>query len=296
VSILILGGAGMLGHKLWQTLADRRDTWVTFRGPVHRYHAFGLFAPDRSIGGVDAGAFDTVVDACEKIRPQVVVNCVGVIKQLAAAKDPVVSLTVNALFPHRLARLCASMDARLIHLGTDCVFSGRKGHYAESDAPDAEDLYGRTKLLGEVADPGCLTLRTSIIGRELETASGLTEWFLSHRGGRVNGYRKAAFSGLTTRTLSAVIAQIIDRHAGLSGLYHVASAPITKYDLLCRMNEQFRAGITIDPVDDVALDRTLDGSRFRAATGISVPGWDEMLTDMANDLTPYDEWRRMRVS
>ncbi len=299
MSILILGGAGMLGHKLWQTLGDRRDIWVTFRGASDRYARFSLFSADRSIGGVDAAAFDTVVDACGAVQPTVVVNCIGVIKQLPAAKDPVVSLTVNALFPNRLAQLCRSMGARLIHLSTDCVFSGRKGNYTESDMPDADDLYGRTKLLGEVTGPGCLTLRTSMVGRELETSSGLTEWFLSHRGQSVQGYRKASFSGLTTRALSAVLAQVIDRHPDLSGLYHVASTPITKHDLLCRMNDYFRAGIVVDPVDPVdnmAIDRTLDGARFRAATGVIVPGWDEMLADMANDPTPYDEWRRARVS
>jgi len=293
---LILGGGGMLGHKLWQAFRGRDDVWVTLRGDAGRYDRLGLFTGDRSIGGVDAEDFDTVVRACETIRPRVVINCIGVIKQLEAASDPLVSLTINALLPHRLSALCREIGARLIHFSTDCVFSGRTGHYTESDQPDAGDLYGRTKLLGEVAGPGNLTLRTSIIGREIATSSGLTEWFLSHRGGRVAGYREVRFSGLTTLALSALVVDVIDHHPNLTGLYHVAAAPIAKYDLLCRLNDRFAAGVAIEANDDVHLDRTLDGTRFRTATGYIAPDWNDMLDDMANDPTPYDEWRSARVS
>jgi dTDP-4-dehydrorhamnose reductase len=296
VRTLILGGTGMLGHKLWQALRGRDETWVTLRGETARYAHLGLFPADRAIGGVDAGDFDTVVRACEAARPHLVVNCIGVVKQLKAAHDPIVSLTVNALFPHRLSGVCRATGARLIHFSTDCVFSGCKGNYTEADQPDADDLYGRTKLLGEVAGPGGLTLRTSIIGRELSTSTGLTEWFLSHRGGRVQGYRRARFSGLTTRALSDLLVQVIDDPPALTGVYHVASTPITKYDLLCRLNEQFDAKVTIDPADDVQVDRTLDGTRFRTATGWTAPDWNQMIADMSADPTPYDEWRRARVS
>ena len=292
---LILGGGGMLGHKLWQAFRARSDAWVTLRGDPARYDRMDLFSRDRSIGGVDANDFETVVRACRTVRPHVVVNGIGVIKQLEAAHDPVVSLTINALLPHRLSALCGEIGARLIHFSTDCVFSGRTGHYAESDQPDAGDLYGRTKLLGEVTGPGNLTLRTSIIGREIATSSGLTEWFLSHRGGRVAGYRQVRFSGLTTLALSALVADVIDRHPDLAGLYHVAAAPIAKYDLLCRLNDRFGAGITIEPNDEVRLDRTLDATRFRIATGYVAPDWNDMMDEMANDPTPYDEWRSARV-
>jgi dTDP-4-dehydrorhamnose reductase len=286
----------MLGHKLWQALCGRRETWVTLRSDAARYGDLGLFPDDRTIGGVDAGDFDTVVRACEAVRPNVIVNGIGVVKQLKAAHDPVVSLTVNSLFPHRLSALCRATGARLIHFSTDCVFSGCRGNYTEADQPDANDLYGRTKLLGEVAGSGSLTLRTSIIGRELSTSTGLTEWFLSHRGGRVEGYRQARFSGLTTRALSRLLVQVIDDHPALTGVYHVASAPITKYDVLCLLNERFDAKITIDPVDEVQVDRTLDGTRFRSVTGWTAPDWNQMIADMSADPTPYDEWRRARVS
>jgi dTDP-4-dehydrorhamnose reductase len=186
--LLILGGAGMLGHKLWQVCRSRFDTWVTLRGLRSAYVPLGLFEPERVVAGVDAFNFDTLVSAMAQVRPEVVVNCIGIIKQVASASDPIASLTINALLPHRLAVLARSSGARLIHISTDCVFAGRKGGYTEADHSDAEDLYGRTKFLGEVTGPGALTLRTSIIGRELATTSGLVEWFLSQPGGRVQGH------------------------------------------------------------------------------------------------------------
>ncbi|HEY3229779.1 MAG TPA: sugar nucleotide-binding protein, partial [Roseiflexaceae bacterium] len=167
--ILILGAAGMLGHKLCQAYHNRFDTWATLRGGAREFASYELIAADRLLVGVDADNFDSVVRALATVHPDVVINCIGIIKQLPSAKDPIISLVINALFPHRLANLCQAAGARLIHISTDCVFAGRKGMYTEDDVSDAEDLYGRSKYLGEVGAAGCLTLRTSIIGRELRT-------------------------------------------------------------------------------------------------------------------------------
>jgi dTDP-4-dehydrorhamnose reductase len=281
----------MLGHKLWQTLHRDFDVWVTGRAPFARYERFGLFARDRFIEGVDAMNLSTVAAALERVRPDAVINCIGVIKQLAAAKDPIASLTLNSLFPHQVARMLGG-GARLLHVSTDCVFSGRRGMYRESDVPDPEDLYGRTKLLGEVDGPHCLTLRTSIVGRELETASGLFEWFLGNRGGRVRGFSKAIYSGLTTLALSRVIAEVLDHHRGLRGVYQVASQPLSKLELLRRVRDALGLQVELVPDDSVAIDRSLDGSHFRVATSIEVPSWDEMISDFAADPTPYDAWKR----
>ena len=289
--ILILGGSGMLGHKLWQVYRNRFDTWATVRSSYRAYARYDLFDSQRLLGGVDAFNFDTVVRALVTVQPDVVINCTGIIKQLAAAKDPIVSLTINSLFPHRLALLCQASGARLIHISTDCVFSGRKGMYTEDDVSDAADLYGRSKFLGEVGAPGCLTLRTSIIGRELQTASGLVEWFLSNREGRVRGYTRAIYSGLTTLALADIITDILERHPELSGLYHVSSEPINKYDLLCLLRDAFGVQVEIEPYAEVQIDRSLDSSRFRAATDFTPPTWSDMIKAMAEDSTPYDEWR-----
>jgi dTDP-4-dehydrorhamnose reductase len=288
--VLVLGGTGMLGHKVWQTLHDRFDTWATVR--AERVPAVEPFSTLRSITGVRADDFDSIVRACAEARPQVIVNCIGIVKQLKTASDPVPSIAINALFPHRLAGLARALGARLLHISTDCVFNGTRGGYSEPDAPDATDLYGRSKLLGEVTGPECLTLRTSIIGRELSGTTGLAEWFLGHRGGRVEGYTHARFSGVTTGTLAGLLAELIERHPALEGLYHVASEPISKYDLLLELNRAFEAGVTIEPSDDVRIDRSLDGSRFAAATGWTAPDWGAMVAAMVADPTPYDDWRR----
>jgi len=183
--LLILGGAGMLGHKLCQRFSRRFDTWTTVRSNYQEYAHYNLFDPERFIGGVEAANFDSVVRALADVKPHVIINCIGTIKQLKSAKDPIISLTVNSLFPHRLENLCRDSGVRMIHISTDCIFSGRKGGYVETDVSDAEDLYGRTKFLGEIDAPGCLTLRTSIIRRELTTCSGLIEWFQGNKGGKV---------------------------------------------------------------------------------------------------------------
>lgn len=291
--ILILGGAGMLGHKLWQLAKERFSCWVTLRSAGAEGSCAELFDPARTIGGVDVYNTDTVVRAVAIARPQVIVNCIGIVKQLQAAKDPVASLTVNSLLPHRLAALSQAAGARLVHISTDCVFSGRKGTYTEDDISDAEDLYGRSKYLGEVSGPGALTLRTSIIGRELRTSSGLVEWFLSNRGGQVRGYRRAIYSGFTTLALARIILDIVQQQPDLSGLYQVSSEPISKYDLLTLVNAVYQTGTVIEPDSTFVCDRSLDSSRFRAATGFRPPGWPEMIRQMYEDATPYDRWRAL---
>jgi dTDP-4-dehydrorhamnose reductase len=208
---------------------------------------------------------------------------VGVIKQLPAAKAPIPSISINALFPHRLAQLCQACGARLVHVSTDCVFSGRKGRYTEDDPSDAEDLYGRTKFLGEVAGPGCLTLRTSIIGRELDRRTSLIEWFLSQRGRTVTGYARAIYTGLTTRALSELIGDILERHPDMSGLWHAASDPISKYDLLELVNRALSLGITLQRDESLVCDRSLDSTRLRKAIGYQPPSWPEMVRQLAGD-------------
>jgi len=284
----------MLGHKLWQTFRERFDAYATFRGAPAAYARFRVFDPERSVGGVSAQDFDSVVRAFGVVRPAAVVNCVGVVKQDAAAKDPVTGITVNALFPHRLAALCRAAGARLIHLSTDCVFSGRRGNYAEDAPPDADDLYGRTKLLGEVGDEGCLTVRTSMIGRELTGAHGLVEWFLGQAaaGRGVRGFRRAVFSGFTTNALADILARVVAEHPDLSGVWNVAAEPINKFDLLTLVKQTYGLPIEIEPDETFVCDRSLDGSRFAARAGFAPPAWPEMIEGMRRDATPYEEIRK----
>jgi dTDP-4-dehydrorhamnose reductase len=288
MKVLILGGSGMLGHKLSQVLAERFDTLATVRGSF----AVGVYYPRRIVCGVSAEDFETVEKALIANEPDVVVNCIGIVKQDEAAKDRYQSIAINSLFPHQLARACGARDIRLIHLSTDCVFSGRRGNYKEDDVSDAEDIYGRTKWLGELDYDHSLTIRTSMIGRELRGSHGLIEWFLSQRGKRVRGFKRAIFSGFTTVALSETIGNIIANGDQLHGVWHVAAEPINKFELLSLVKQAFQMDIEIEPDESFVCDRSLDDSRFRARTGFTPPSWEQMIDRMARDTTPYDEIRR----
>ena len=282
----MLGASGMLGHKVLQVLSPRFETYGTVRS---RAKLVREVAPEaRAVfEGVSATDLEGTAQIVTSVRPDVVVNCIGIIKQAEEAKDPVASILVNSLFPHQLAALCATTGVRLVHVSTDCVFSGTRGRYVEGDMPDAADLYGRSKLLGEVKAPA-LTIRTSIFGRELDGHRGLLEWFLSQRGGAVRGFRRAVFSGWSTIGFARALGDVIEAHSTLSGLWHVAAAPITKFDLLALLRDAFDLDVTIDPDDSFECDRSLDGSAFRAATGIVAPEWPDMVDEVKQDSAFYD--------
>ena len=282
----------MLGHKLWQQFAAEFDTYIALHGSLDYYRKCKLFNSDHTFEHVSAEDYDSVVRAIDKLKPDVIVNCVGIVKQSESANDPLTSISVNALFPHRLAKLCRSLGIRLIQISTDCVFSGRKGYYTEDDVSDAEDLYGRTKYLGELNYEGCLTLRTSIIGRELVASNGLIEWFLSQDGLTVRGYTNAIFSGFTTICLAEVIGMIITEQPDMFGIWHVASQPISKYDLISLVKQIFKLNIHIERDDTVVIDRSLNAGRFLKATGFVVPSWHDMIGQMYLDHTPYADVRR----
>jgi dTDP-4-dehydrorhamnose reductase len=197
--LLVLGGTGMLGHKLFQRAGEvGHEAWATIRGSQLSQPAAAVLDPDHVVSGVGADDLAAVARALDSVKPDVVVNCIGVIKQAEAAQDPIASIAINSLFPHQVAALCRERGVRFIHISTDCVFTGSKGMYTEEDHSDALDLYGRSKFLGEVSGPGAITVRTSIIGRELASEYGLVEWFLSEAGGTVRGFSAAIFSGFTT--------------------------------------------------------------------------------------------------
>jgi len=286
MKILILGATGMLGHKLMQIFSKKYEVLGTVRkmGPAYEKHP--ILGKMSLQGDIRADDMHNIRDTIRVFKPDVVINCIGIVKQLQESQDPITSIAINSLFPHKLAKLCQESKTRLIHMSTDCVFSGKKGNYTENDPSDAEDLYGKTKYLGEVDYPGCLTLRTSIIGRELETSHGLLEWFLDQQGKTVYGYKMAIFSGLTTTALAQIIETIILNYPEMRGVWHVASDPISKYDLLTLINEQFGLGITILPNDTIICDRSLNGSRFRQYTNIDIPSWPTMIEQIHKDLPP----------
>ncbi|MHB8799672.1 MAG: dTDP-4-dehydrorhamnose reductase family protein [Thermoanaerobaculia bacterium] len=294
--LAVLGVTGMLGHKVFQRLRGAMPSVIGLaRGPrsVEPLASIPLLSGSDVTWGVDVTDFDALGVLLEGARPRVLVNCVGIVKQRSEAKAAVPSITVNSLLPHWLAERMQRWGGRLIHFSTDCVFDGRKGMYTEEDPPNAEDLYGRTKALGEVVAENALTLRTSIIGRELRGRRSLLEWFLAQRGGHVRGYRRVLYSGTTTNRMAEIVEMLVCGQEELSGLYHVSSEPIAKYDLLALANEAFGTGVQIEPDDEVVLDRTMRSDRFRERTGWTPRGWDEMIAEMAVDPTPYTTWQRV---
>jgi dTDP-4-dehydrorhamnose reductase len=282
--ILIFGGDGMLGHQLLAHLGARFDTRVTLRRDLADYARFGLFNRDNAHDRTDVRDEARVAEVVSGFRPDAVINAAGIVKQRPSARETAISRAVNARFPPRLAQICRTHGARLVHLSTDCVFSGKQGNYAETDRPDPVDVYGKTKLEGEVNAPGAITLRTSMIGTELDRKMGLVEWFLAQRGRTVPGYRKAIFSGFTTAELARLIEMLLTRHAGAHGIYHASSAPISKLALLEGLERRLRRGVTLVPDDSVVCDRSLDSSRFRSDFSYSPPSWDEMLDELASSI------------
>lgn len=289
MKILVIGVTGMLGNAVFRHFGARPgfQAYATARSQQAVRH-FPPLLSERILTEVDANDFDSVISAVAEVKPDVVINAVGLIKQLQSANDPLHALPINAIFPHRLARVCAAAGARLIHISTDCVFSGKQGNYKEDDLPDAYDLYGRSKLLGEVDYPNAITLRTSIIGHELGSAHGLVDWFLS-QSGKAKGFTRAIFSGLPTIELAAVIERFVIPRPELRGLYHVASVPISKHDLLRLVANAYDKQIVIEPNDDLVIDRSLDASRFNAATGYNPPAWPILVEQMNAFRQPIPE-------
>lgn len=277
--VVVLGASGMLGNAMFRVLrADqslktfglsRTSIKAFFTDEDHPYIYEGIELTDLGI----------LTPLLETLKPDVIINCIGLIKQLPTASDSILAISINALFPHQLAKLSKEVGARLIHFSTDCVFSGSKGNYSETDHADAEDLYGRSKFLGEVDYPHALTLRTSIIGHELITNRSLLGWFLQQKE-TITGYCNAIFSGLPTVELATIIRDIILPNPSLTGVYHAAADPISKYELLLLIARVYQKNLRIVPDDHFILDRSLNAERFYQATGYRAPTWETLIETM----------------
>lgn len=277
MKVLVIGASGMIGSTVLRVLSENKK-WQVF-GSVRNANIKQFFSP--AIGqnlfpGVDVEHPDALAKILDQVRPHVVVNCAGLTKHKPEAEDPLIAVPINTLMPHRLASLCKLVGARLIHVSTDCVFSGEKGGYTEGDFADARDVYGKSKILGEVDYPHAVTLRTSTIGHELQSTYGLLDWFLSQEG-QCKGYTRAIFSGLPTVIFAQIIRDVVIPRPELSGLYHVAAQPINKFDLLKLIAEVYGKKINIVGDDKLVIDRSLDATRFRQATGYTAPEWPELI-------------------
>ena len=283
VKVLVLGADGMLGHELVRALlTGGHDVAAGVRRCPSAATGAEL-AGARIIGGLDARLHETVLASLAEVEPETVINAIGLVKQRPEAQDPFESIRVNSVFPHGLRVMCLAAGARLIHFSTDCVFSGHKGGYTEDDLPDPPDLYGRSKLLGEVTGPKCLTLRTSILGLELFRKDSLVEWFLRQKSAR--GWTRAIYSGLTTMELSRLVVRLLEGPGNPEGLWHVGSDPISKYQLLILLRNALGRDVEVAPDDSVVLDRSLNSDRFRIEFDYWPPSWAEMASELADAIT-----------
>ncbi|HBF36369.1 MAG TPA: NAD(P)-dependent oxidoreductase [Firmicutes bacterium] len=294
LKVLVLGVTGMFGHTLFSQLAGEENLEVYGSARNSDFNRF--FTPEycqNIIHPVLGEDFESFAICLSDLKPQVVINCIGIIKQVPLAVDALKVITMNALLPHRLAVICKAIGAKLVQISTDCVFSGKKGNYRENDTPDPLDLYGQTKLLGEVNDKNSLTIRTSIIGHELKSANGLLEWFLSQNK-KVKGFKYAIFNGLPTIEVAKIFKNYIipDLAAPipkLHGLYQVSAEPISKYDLLQLIAKVYQIPVEIEADDSFYGNRSLNSARFQRITGYSPPSWPELIREMYQDFitAPY---------
>ena len=293
MKIVVLGVTGMLGHKMFQILRERFESVTGFAYENLSQPPFDnvtLFQDAELVEGVDVSDFQTLEKHLVEIEPDYIINCVGVVKQRDAATAYIPSIELNALLPHKLAAFAQKWGGRVIHFSTDCVFDGMRGGYSEEDASNAVDLYGKSKFLGEVQCENALTLRTSIIGRELLNHQSLLDWFLSQKGKTAKGFKNVIYSGVTTNQMADVVTMVIQKFPELSGLYQVVADPISKYDLLCLARDAFTVDVQIEPEEETVSDRSMKGDKFREATGYVSPPWSELMANLANDPTPYTDW------
>lgn len=289
--ILILGITGMLGHKLCQVLSSKFNVTGTVKGDnnvIKSLKSYEFFINTQIIPKVDARTISSIESVVNEVKPEVVINCIGIVKNIPEEKDVVLNIMVNALFPHQLHDVCKENNIRLIHISTDCIFSGEKGNYTENDLPNAYDVYGKTKYLGELSGENTLTIRTSLIGRELFGKAGLVEWLISNNSKIVKGFTNAIFSGFTTLQFAHIIADILLHHPDLNGIYNISSEPISKFDLLTLLCNGMKLDIDIEKSDIPYCDRSLDSKAYRNATGFVSPSWDYLINQFVSDVLKYD--------
>lgn len=290
MKILVLGASGMIGSAMFRVLSSTVG-WIVY-GTIRTTVAKSFFDPHQAkqlIDGIDIDRFDDVVRVMGQVKPDVVINCIGLTKHHANCNDPLQAIPINALLPHRLAHLCAAASARLIHISTDCVFAGTHGNYSEADQGDATDIYGKAKLLGEITYPHTVTLRTSTIGHELQSTYGLLEWFLSQTSS-CKGFTRAIFSGLPNTVFAQVVRDYVIPNVQLSGLYHVGADAINKYDLLRLIASMYSKRIEIIRDDSFVINRSFSSERFSNTTGYTAPKWLDLIQAMHDHHThqlPY---------
>lgn len=275
----------MIGHQLWNKLRHQfpGQVYGTLKQPVSHYAHFKLFEEAKIFSGVDVMDFKSIEKVLNELKPQWIINCIGVTLRKTEAADFEKCIELNSMLPHRLKAWATAHQAKVIHFSTDCIFDGSQGNYTEADAPSAKDLYGKSKFLGEIQGPHALTLRLSFFGRELEKKTEIVEWLLAQKGKKIKGYSRAMYSGISTLRLAQEVSKIIQKFPTLNGLYHISSKPISKYDMLVLLNEAFNTQIEIEKFDDFVNDKSLNSTPYKQITSFTPPEWKEMIQELATD-------------
>lgn len=281
MNVLILGISGMLGSSLYRYLSSCKD--LNIYGTSRDLTVFCAKFGDLKniIQFYDYSKTDKIESLVKQTRPDIIINCIGVIKQTKNSNDPIHILPINSLLPHHLYNICNKMGIRLIHFSTDCVFKGNKGDYKESDERDANDLYGLSKKIGEINKLNALTIRTSIIGHEIRNKLGLLEWFLKQKG-NVKGFKNVYFSGLPTIEIGEILNNYILKNTNLHGILHISGPKISKFDLLTIISTVYKKHILITPDFELNLDRSLDSSKFEKITSYKKVDWEKLIIKMKN--------------
>ena len=278
--IIILGVNGMLGNNLFKYFNSKKEfNTIGILRDKERIKLNDYFLNKKNIFIIKNIFNNDLKETFISFNADIIINCIGIIKQNPESLNPYNSISINSLFPHYLNDLCKEINAKLIHISTDCVFSGSKGNYLESDLPDAKDLYGRSKLLGEVDDNESITLRGSYIGEELNNNRGLLSWFLSQKN-QVKGFKNAIFSGVTASEFARIIEKFVIPNKKLNGIYHVSSDPIDKFSLLKIIKEIYCKDIEIIDDYQLSIDRSLNSYKFREETGYQPLEWEESIKNM----------------
>lgn len=281
MKILILGGDGMIGHKMGQVLsAQNHEIVISIREKK-----------DLTLKSISSKAKvffndflkDNILDFLIKVNPDVIINAIGITIRRGSTKNISDTIYLNSFFSHQLSNWALAFKKRLIHFSTDCVFSGSEGSYLEDTTPDALDYYGKTKGLGEVNSKSSLTIRSSMIGPELFNKTELFEWIINNKEKEINGFSRVMYSGVTTVYMSKLVADLIDNHKNLSGIYNVASKPISKFELLHLINDNFDLGLIINDDKTVISNKTLNASKIEKEIGLQPPSWDELIFELKKD-------------
>ncbi len=283
MKVLVLGGSGMVGHKLIQQLSIKNEVFSILRERTDfksSNYFQNVLKKNQCIFIDDINQHNNLTEVINNISPDILINCIGVIKQRDNIANMLNMIKINSLLPHVLNDICQKQKIKLIHLSTDCVFSGKKGNYKESDNPDPIDKYGESKLLGEINEGNSLTIRTSFIGPELFNKKSLFEWVKSQKNKEIDGFENAIYSGLTTLEFARIIEDIIDKHQNLNGIWQISSNPISKFDLIEMINKKFNLNITINRNSSFKCNRSLNSSKFKVETKIIVPSWENMINNL----------------